>query len=746
MAIQSNPASSYEKVMKDASKGSGGGVFKLSKTYPAFLILIVTIGLSFFVRNLVQKTIENNNKSAYDKAVTSVMTRLNQGYDTKLQIINSMRNLFQRTYVVRDIFELNASVPVSTYSSIICINYVYNTPHSKLEEFIYGAKTQGYYDIKITPEGKRDDYYIVEYLYPYEKNMQRSGYDFGADAISRANINESKDNNLIVASHFSNIRKDTLGFFILAPTYKRDAILNNIEDRKNNFVALIIMEVNSEKFFKEALGKGIATDSTIQFAIVDKNESDKESVIFKSKNCEDNILKSDIKSGQNPNNPLISEDHPFKLANRTLTIHFATVSNFGGEWWQVQLHNLAFAGALLTSFVLFGFILSVITSRARALDLAERITRDQRRIVDSSQDIIAMLDFDGLWKTMNPASLKLFNLSPDELIGNSIDSLFNDEEGKNYFYSLKNNEQQEFTERVDLQMKSSDGTVKWINWSFTVSKQDKLIYSIGRDVTLEKLAEEQAKLRNKQIMLAEQFAREASESKTYFMVKLGHQLRNSLTGIVGYLQLVSGKMYETEEELDSFIGLAEESTDELFTFVSDLVDRSLQSDAQNSIDISTIQFDQVVDEANKKMVEYITSGVKVSVEINNESGKPARLVADKHILSEAIVKVYDALSSGMKECHFTISVQENPYEGATEIQILSSSNALVEELIKIYKDNKNHIIDALKYDKRDIMLDLAIVESNIRRMNGSMNVDSIGEDGNIVMLTMPLNKPQEFHS
>lgn len=744
MAIQKNPASSYEKVMKDASKGSGSGVFKLSKTYPAFIILIITVALSFFVRNFVQNTIKDNNKSAYDKAVTSVMTRFNQSYETKLQILSSMSNLFQRTYVGRDVFELNASVPVSTYSSIICINYLYPIQHSKLEDFLYGAKTQGYYDIKVTPEGVRDDYFLVQYLYPFEKNMQRSGFDFGADPITRKYINLSNDNKIVVASEFFNIRKDTLGFCIYSPLYKKDAVLSSVGDRQSNFTSLLVMDINANEYFKQALGEGIATDSTIQFLLVDTDESGKENIIYKSKNCDANFnLKHDNSNSQIK--PLISEDVIYQLANRKVKIHFATVPNFGGEW-QSQFPNIALAGALITSFMLFGFILSVITSRGRALDLAEKITRDQRRIVDSSQDIIAMLDFDGLWKTMNPASLKLFNLSPDELIGNSIDTLFIDEEGKNYFYSLKNNEQNEFTERIDLQMKSNDGTVKWINWSFTVAKQDKLIYSIGRDVTLEKLAEEQAKLRNKQVMLAEQFAREASESKTYFMVKLGHQLRNSLTGIVGYLQLVSGKMYETEEELDSFIGLAEESTDELFTFVSDLVDRSLQSDAQNTVDISTIHFDQVIEEANSKKEKYITSGVKVTVEINNEGDKPARLVADKHVLSEAIVKVYDALSSGMKECHFAITVQENPYEGATEIQILSSANALVEELIKVYKDNKNHIIEALQHDKRDIMLDLAIVESNVRRMNGSMSVDSIGEDGNIVMLTMPLNKPQEFHS
>lgn len=78
---------------------------------------------------------------------------------------------------------------------------------------------------------------------------------------------------------------------------------------------------------------------------------------------------------------------------------------------------------------------------------------------------------------------------------------------------------EEVTERIYLKMKHATGELRWVYWSFTISPKDKLYYCIGRDVTTEKLAEEQTILQQKQLKLAELFAREAIESKNYFMKK-----------------------------------------------------------------------------------------------------------------------------------------------------------------------------------------------------------------------------------
>jgi len=196
------------------------------------------------------------------------------------------------------------------------------------------------------------------------------------------------------------------------------------------------------------------------------------------------------------------------------------------------------------------------------------MTRSQRRIVESSNDIIAVMDLDGYWKSMNPASLKILNYQPDELINRKIDQLFLHSDQTDEFYNLINEPSENLNKKIDLEMLSKDGDVKWISMSLSVSRIEGLIYCTGRDVTLEKIAEEQDKIRNKQIMLAEQLSREANEFKSSFFAKFSLQLRNSLTGILGYIELISLKAYENEEEHDSYIAEATKSSHEILNFIS----------------------------------------------------------------------------------------------------------------------------------------------------------------------------------
>lgn len=723
MSSQINNTPSYEQVLKGATK-EHSIIFDFKKTYPAYIVLIIALIISYVAYNVMDDKVKDDRLSTFEKAFTSILTRLEKKVELDEGIMNSMQGLFLRSFVVKDVFELNGSIPVSSFKSIISIDYAYKTDPQGLEEFIFNSRSGGNYDIKFHPEGVRNVYYVIDYIVPYQANIDRTGYDYASLPITKNAIEKARDNNSFTSTEIHEIRDGKSGFYIFAPIYRKDMPVSTVAERVQNFEGALVLEIDKDKFFDEAIGSGIATDSSITFEINDISSNGNVKSIYTSKNS--SLLKTDGTKAT------ISQTQKIKIADRELEITFHTVPNFGGEF-QNYLPLLTLAGTTLTSFVLFGFIISVITSRARALDLAERMTRSQRRIVDTSKDIISVFDFSGVWKSMNNASIEIFGIQPSEFIGQNISEIFLlESDFKNLLEIIKGAKEEE-TIRSDYKMKNVKGELVWVSWSFTFSINDNLIYSIGRDVTLEKAQEEQAKLRTKQIQLAEQFSREASESKTYFLTKLGHQLRNSLTGIVGYLQLVSSKAYENEEELDMFVGMASESSEELFTFVSDLVDNAEQSEEAIRINIATLNFGNVLKETTNKLKE---SKVDFKLVVHNENN--TKLIGDMGIVVEAMVKVFTTMAGDKNVCKLEITAQENHNENATEIQILASANPLVEEMITLYKENKPHIIESLKLDKNDILLDLSIIESNIRRLNGTMMVDTLGEEGNFITLTMPL--------
>ncbi len=722
-------ANSYEDVLKDASSTTSNKniLFKFSKTYPAWIILIVAIVLSFGLMYYVQFTVDSENQNKFEKATSSVLTRIKDKFNLNDQVLGSINAIFS-SYVVRDVFELNASTPANTYPSIRSILRIQKVNQERYEDFIYNTRSQGYYDMVIHPQAERETYYLTEYVVPFEKNMDLSGYDFASDKIATEHIESAAKDNKKIMTPVYNVRKDTLGFYLIAPQYEVGYPIETEEDRIQNFNGALIIEIEPNTFYTNALGKGISSDSTIIFDIYE-NLDGKKNIIYSSFN------KNLLDEGYTPS---INEVKEFNYHDKILSVDFKTIPNFGGEF-QEYLPLISLAVGLLVSLFLFGFILSVITSRQRALELADQMTKSQRRIVESSQDIIAVLDFNGVWKTMNRASEEIFNTGADDMIGASIDDLFVDKQDSHKFYSLIESSMNDYTERFDIQMKSKGKKDKWVNWSFTVSQTDKLIYAIGRDITIEKEAAKHQEIRNKQVQLAEQFSREAGESKSFFMTQLSHQLRNSLTGILGYLELIENGFYENEEEMKSFVNMASMSSEEIFQFVSDIVDITIATDGENKLNLSTVSFKDVFDNVNyKTSLTGELDGIKLEYSDDNAD---AHFVGDKDVMSHTLTLMYKTLSIGNHETTIQINAADNPYEGAMEVQMLGSENGKLEKMIEIYKAQKDDIIDALEEDIDDILLNLSIIESNIRRLNGSFSVETFGGDeGNVFMVTLPMNQ------
>ncbi len=729
---KNNSANNYEAILKEASKT--GKVNKLSKTYPAFVVLILFVALSFFVRDFFQEKVQTDTQMSFDKSVNSVMMRVDNKYRSNLQVLTSIQGLYDAYVdVVRDYFKLYSSVPTTTNQSIKSLMYVPIIKDNQLADHIFNMQRQGIWDYKLHPEAKRDFYTPIEFIEPSEKNIVNAGFDFSSTEIVKNSIEKSRDNNEITATKVSQTlcNKTGDGFYLIAPIYTQKSLRETIAQRQENFRGVVMQEIDANAFFRDALGGNFPSDTSIMFELV-QIDGPKESVIFTSKN----ISKFDKKTFEGLTTKLI-----IQIADRKIEARFYTIPNFK-DWFTANLHNISFSVSLLLSFVFFGFVYSVTTSRARALDLAERMTRSQRRIVESSKDIISVMDLNGIWKSLNPASDEIFGITSVNLLGKNISELFHLPANATDFAKLVNEVQGEQTIRADYEMKTAYGDNKWVSWSFTVAKQDGLVYAVGRDVTLEKIAEQQAVLRSKQIRLAEQFTREASEFKSYFMTKLSHQMRNSLTGIIGYLQLLSMKVYESEEEQDSYISLAEESSEELFTFVSDMVDVAIGS-KDNTSHIATIKIDTILKNAVQEFLEVTNHEKQIHVGLMDEGTEHPKVVADEALLNLAFVQIFKAVSQGITDIDIQIAATENPYEGATEIQMLTNANPLVADLIEIYKKNSGNIIEALDKDKEDILLDLAIGSSIIRMMNGTMNVETFGaEDGNIVQITLPLNKKQ----
>jgi PAS domain S-box-containing protein len=727
---QNTDKGSYDSILREASKKSTK-TYSFKKIYPALIVLIITLVLSYLTYKIVDNFVKYDNNSNFEKAISSVISRIDAKYREDIQVLNSLNDLFKvrRNNVPWQVYDLYGSVPAKTKPSILSVIYAPRILKKDCNSFIHLAWSQQWgYSIK--PEGERFLYYPSYYIVPFEKyNQWLSGYDFYSNNDIQNSIDEAFNNKTLISSPMLTIRKsDTLSIFIISPLFEIDSLSgSNKLDKDLN--GILLLEINARLFINEALKNQVPTDTSIVFDCLFPDNDSKLVNIYSSSNSK--LFSSDYEN--------ISQTKLFKINNRNFVINFKTIPNFGGSF-KNQIPILTLIISFVLSIVLFLFLLSIMTSRARAVDIADRMTRSQRRIVDSSKDIIAVLDFEGNWKSMNNASLEIFGINANDLISSKINDLFLDSIEIEKFNTILKKNFDEWTEHIDLRMKNIDGDLRWISWNFTFSHHDSLIYCIGRDVTLEKKAEEQARLKSKQIQLSEQFTREVSESKSYFMTKLSHQFRNSFTSIIGYLELLTNKLYENEEEHDSFVELAHTDSEELFTYVSDMVEQALGKDESSFQKLKNADLSQLINEAHYQLIEDYPSKKAIIVECDEQVYEIV-IASDLSQLLLALEGILYSLSEPDNEPVLHIYAYEDEMANAVEIQVTTEANPYVSEMIELYKKNTNSLVEVIQNDKNDIILQFALASSRIRMLNGTIIIDTLGtNEGIVVQIDLPLNK------
>jgi CHASE1-domain containing sensor protein len=396
-----------------------------SKTYPAYITLVVLLLLSIGAWWFLSNKVEAERKVEFNAAVTSVMQRLDLGVQQQEEVMVSMKSLYKSLVeVVKGVFELYGSIPVETRPYILSISYIPEIQESQKEKFVQNTRGELFsneFDYKldqtytIFPEGSRASYFPITFIVPLSKNVYKCGYDVSQNKNLFSTIETALLSKKIAASAIHEVRKDTLGFYLVLKVENKPSPDDSEYDPNNPFAnvkpksRVIVLEIDAKIFFETVLGSKVASDELVSFEFLDKAADGTTKQIYASKSFTPEAKKSTN----------LHEVKELTLANRTLELQFASVPNFASGFASAVPYIVLFGGGF-ASFLFFGFVYSTITSRARAENLAEQMTRSQRRIVDSSKDIIASLEMNGVWKNMNPASMLLFGMEPSDLVGKPI--------------------------------------------------------------------------------------------------------------------------------------------------------------------------------------------------------------------------------------------------------------------------------------------------------------------------------------
>lgn len=162
-------------------------------------------------------------------------------------------------------------------------------------------------------------------------------------------------------------------------------------------------------------------------------------------------------------------------------------------------------------------------------------TRERDRIWSVSQDLLMVSDYDGVWRTVNPAWTRTLGWSEAELLNKTSRWLEHPEDQARTMTEVDKLVAGEPTIRFENRLRHKDGSYRWLSW--TAVPDQNQIYCVARDVTAEKAAAE--RLRNTEEALRQSQKMEAVGQLTG---GIAHDFNNLLTGIVGSLDLMQTRL------------------------------------------------------------------------------------------------------------------------------------------------------------------------------------------------------------
>lgn len=347
---------------------------KLYNTLPFFILVIGIIATLFLWKNSIE--INETHKQVRLKSIerqigSAIKERLGNYADAHY----AAAGLFLSSNDVdrQDWREFVETINLlNRYPGINGLGFAQPVDKKDSLRFLADVRKDNAPDFRITSLGKvpeADNFYLIKYIEPIEKNRQALGFDMGSGPKRRSAMDLARDSGIITLSKKVTLVQDTStspGFLMYVPFYANGDIPATLEEKRSKFIGWIYAPFIAKNFFQRLLSRSLAeVNELVNFQIYDNSSLHEQELLFQTKRFNENTAKDDIN-----NRKLI-----LPVYNNQWTIIIQPTAVFLSEYSSNQPWMILLGGILLST-ALFYIAYLLASTRRQALAYAAQMTRE----------------------------------------------------------------------------------------------------------------------------------------------------------------------------------------------------------------------------------------------------------------------------------------------------------------------------------------------------------------------------------
>jgi PAS domain S-box-containing protein len=267
----------------------------------------------------------------------------------------------------------------------------------------------------------------------------------------------------------------------------------------------------------------------------------------------------------------------------------------------------------------------------------EERTRERDQLWHNTQDLIAVVDAQGIFTAANPAWTDILGWSLSEVVGRHHLDLNHPDDRPRSIEAL-DRAKSEGLPAYESRIRHKDGSYRWISW--VASAEGDTVYASGRHITAEKAAAEE-------LALAQDALRQSQKMDAIGQLTGGiaHDFNNMLAIVIGNLDIAQRHLARGGADMDRYLNHAREGA----TRASTLTQRLLAFSRQSPLSPSVVALNTLV----ASMSELLRRTLSEPVELETVLGGGLWLThVDPNQLESAIINLAvnarDAMPDGGK--------------------------------------------------------------------------------------------------